>query len=269
MKNIEKVEIDKEKELGSYEEIRLLELLGMTVEYAAKFNNRSQCVRDTTKKVKNEVESLRNSNYNLITRRNKHFPERFDSLGCYIFYEGDINVLLDEEKIKLGVVGSRDCEDNAIFNTKDYCEKLALKGHTVVSGLALGIDAASFEGALKGKGKTIAVLPCPLDKITPKTNENLLKRAISHGGLAITKSLPGGNIGKHHFVERNKLIADISNYIIIGDSNVKGGTVHTLNFAKAIDKDIYYIETPKKLLTLDDEKRSFFTSKYKCTFIKK
>jgi DNA processing protein len=97
----------------------------------------------------------------------------------------------------IAVVGSRNATAYGVETTHRICEDLAGLGFTVVSGMALGIDAAAHEGALSGQGRTVAVLGSGLDKIYPPQHRRLAER-IAAGGAVISEFRQAGPEA-HHF----------------------------------------------------------------------
>ena len=119
--------------------------------------------------------------------------------------------------------------------------ELALKGNIIVSGLANGIDSYAHIGALKAKGKTIAVLPKSLDKIYPLCNRKLAIEILKHNGTLISEYNFFDKIDKNNFCYRNRIISGISKSVIIVEARKNSGTMVTVNFALDQGKDIYVV----------------------------
>jgi DNA processing protein len=108
---------------------------------------------------------------------------------------------------------------------------LAKQGVVVVSGLALGMDAIAHRGALDAGGVTIAVMPGGLDSVYPKSHTALAKRIITSGGALISEYTPGTDIYARNFIDRNRIVAAISDGVLVVEAAIKSGTVHTAGFA--------------------------------------
>ena len=107
---------------------------------------------------------------------------------------------------RVAVVGSRRASAYGRRVAEGLGRALAASGVTVVSGLALGIDGAAHAGALAGPGRTVAVLATGLDRAYPRSHERLYQ-ALLERGAAYSEHPPGTPARRHHFPERNRLIA--------------------------------------------------------------
>lgn len=110
---------------------------------------------------------------------------------------------------------------------------LAVSGYTVVSGLAKGIDTSAHLGALESGGLTIAVLGTPLDKIYPAENRPLAERIIESRGALVTEKPLGHRTFKSDFVQRDRVQSGLSLAVIAVQTDIEGGTMHTVKFAEA------------------------------------
>lgn len=133
--------------------------------------------------------------------------------------------------IRLAVIGSRKVSPYGKSVTTKLAQDAAKQGIIIVSGLALGVDGLAHQAALEVGGKTIAVLPCGLDRIYPASHKHLAERIIQQGGAIITEYSPGTEIFKTNFIARNRIISGISEGVLITEAAAKSGTIHTANFA--------------------------------------
>lgn len=108
---------------------------------------------------------------------------------------------------------------------------LAKQGVVIVSGLALGMDAIAHKAALDAGGLTIAILAGGLDSIHPHSHRNLAIQILAAGGALISEYAPGNPPFKQNFVARNRLVAGISDGLLVAEAAAKSGTMHTANFA--------------------------------------
>ena len=113
-------------------------------------------------KTEEELELLKKYDARLITYQDSLYPRSLLNIydfPPFLYTKG----LLKEDDVNIAVVGSRMASTYGKFSTQRLCRELAIKGITVVSGLARGIDSAAHKGALTGRGRTIAVMGCGLE----------------------------------------------------------------------------------------------------------
>jgi DNA processing protein len=168
----------------------------------------------------------------------KNYPQRL--LNCYdspamLYYKG--NTDLNSPKI-IAVVGTRNNNEYG----KNICEKLIeeLEGEEViiVSGLAFGIDSIAHKAALKNQMKTIGVLAHGLDMVYPSQNSGLAKQMISNGGL-LTEFRSKSKPDRQNFPSRNRIVAGISDAVIVIESGIKGGSLITAELGNSYNKDVF------------------------------
>ncbi len=139
---------------------------------------------------------------------------------------------------RVAIVGSRNISPYGRQVTTRLATDLAERGIVIVSGLALGVDCVAHSAALSVGGKCIAVLPSPLDKITPTSNLQLAKNIIEKGGVLVTEYEEGSEVFKTSFVARNRLVAGLANVVLITEAVQKSGSLHTARFALEQGKDV-------------------------------
>ena len=128
-----------------------------------------------------------------------------------------------------------------INNSYYFSYELAKRNVNIVSGLAKGIDSYSHIGALKAKGKTIAVIGCGIDKIYPKENEKLYHEILKNDGLIISEYIVGTKPEKTNFPRRNRIISGISDAVIVVEAGAKSGSLITANYAINQGKEVWAI----------------------------
>lgn len=155
-----------------------------------------------------------------------------------LFYLGDSFLeLLDTPCI--AIVGSRKVSPYGRAVTIKLATELAGAGVVVISGLALGVDSIAHQAVLEAGGKTIAILPCGLDTIYPASHRNLAKRILQSGGaLASEYDIGGGSPKKYQFIARNRIIAALSQAVLITEAATKSGSLHTAHFALELGIDV-------------------------------
>ena len=152
----------------------------------------------------------------------------------------------------VGCVGTRDPSPYGLRNGKRIARELAEAGCCIVSGLALGIDAACHEGALAGKGRTVAVLGGALDRLYPRQNRGLMERILDAGGSVVTEYPPGTYATGFSFPERNRIIAGLSLGIFVAEGRERSGALSTASLALSEGREVFAlpgsVEDPRSML---------------------
>lgn len=151
----------------------------------------------------------------------------------YLYYRGDISLL--KENV-VAVIGSREISEWGKAVTKNISRALCRRGKTVLNGLALGCDAVALKEALDCGGKAVAVMPCGLDEVYPKTNRELAEELLEKGGCLVSEYPAGVRPRKESFVARDRLQAMFSGLVIVVESRQGSGTWHTVEYARRYQK---------------------------------
>lgn len=147
--------------------------------------------------------------------------------------------LPDPECPAVGIVGTRVPTGRGLHAAFVLASELSSKGVCVISGLARGIDAAAHRGALKGSGKTIAVLPGGIETIYPSSNKALAASIIDFGGALVTEYPPCSLIHRYRFPERNRIIAGLSRSCVVVEAPIGSGALITADHALTEGRDVF------------------------------
>jgi len=192
---------------------------------------------------KNEVkEKLKEITTPYITLLSQNYPTCLKSTfkpPFVLYYKGDIT-LLNGDKKRIAVIGSRDNSNYGEDSTKKICKGLVKENIIIVSGLAKGIDAIAHKCCLDNNGKTIAVIGNGFDTIYPKENEELYK-LIEERGLIISEYPPKVNPDSFNFPKRNRIIAGLSDGVVVIEAKEKSGTMNTVAHALEDGKQIFCV----------------------------
>lgn len=154
-----------------------------------------------------------------------------------LYYKG--NADLNNEKV-ISVVGTR----NATEYGRDMCRKLVeglADSHVLIlSGLAYGIDTWSHKAALEFNLPTLAALGHGLDQIYPYTNRSLAEKMLANGGL-ITEFMSHTKPDRENFPMRNRIIAGMSDAVIVVEAGAKGGALITADLANSYNRDVFAV----------------------------
>jgi DNA processing protein len=140
----------------------------------------------------------------------------------------------------LAVVGSRNPSAQGIDNARAFAEHLSHAGLTIVSGMALGIDGAAHQGALAGRGSTVAVVGTGLDRIYPARHKALAHR-IAKEGLLLSEFDLGMPPLAENFPQRNRIIAGLSRGTLVVEAALPSGSLITARQALEAGRDVFAI----------------------------
>lgn len=184
--------------------------------------------------------SLENQGVFILTYKSELYPKQFldfPDKPLILYCKGDLSLL----KTKcVGIVGSRKVTRYGKQVTEKFAKAIASSGVTVVSGLADGVDSVAHRSALEVEGKTIAVMGSGIKHIYPKTNYNLEKE-IEQKGLVITEYKPSLEPAPWHYPLRNRIIAGLSNAVLITEASAKSGSLYTRDYCMEYGIDLFAI----------------------------
>jgi DNA processing protein len=146
--------------------------------------------------------------------------------------------LLDRPAI--AVVGSRNATAQGLANAEAFARTLSGAGYTIVSGQALGIDAAAHRGGLAGPGSTIAVIGTGPDIVYPARNRDLA-HAIAADGLIISEFAIGTPALSSNFPRRNRIISALSRGVLVVEAALRSGSLITARLAGEQGRDVFAI----------------------------
>ena len=167
------------------------------------------------------------------------YPQRL--LHCYdpptlLFYQGQAN--LNTSHI-VSVIGTRNNTDYGKQLVEKLIKDLSSHGVLVVSGLAFGIDALAHKYAMKNGLPTVGVLAHGLDVIYPPEHAGLAREMIKQQGGLLTEFRSGTKPDKHHFPSRNRIVAGLSDAVVVVETGIKGGSMITAGLANGYNKDVF------------------------------
>lgn len=140
----------------------------------------------------------------------------------------------------LAMVGSRNATPQGLRDAEAFARALSESGYCVVSGLALGIDAAAHRGALQGGGSTLAVVGTGLDIVYPARNRGLAHQIAQHG--AILSEFPLGTPSRAgHFPRRNRIISGLSRGVLVVEAAAQSGSLITARLAGEQGREVFAI----------------------------
>lgn len=162
----------------------------------------------------------------------RHIPQP----PVLLFYRGNPDCLMGK---CVAVVGSRTASPQGLAVTQSICRELSSAGVTIVSGLAMGIDAAAHEGCLEGGSPTAAVLACGMDVEYPQENLELRERIVASGGVLLSEYPLEMHSGKHVFQMRNRIMSGLSKAVLLMEARIKSGSMITVQHALDQGRDVF------------------------------
>jgi DNA processing protein len=151
--------------------------------------------------------------------------------------------LLNSSEQALAVVGARCSSGYGELVTAQITGDLAARGWTIVSGAAFGIDGAAHRAALAAGAPTIAVLACGVDRPYPAGHARLLAQ-IAEVGLVLSEYPPGVTARKEHFLARNRLIAALSDGVLVVEAGLRSGARNTVKWARRLGRPALAVPGP-------------------------
>lgn len=154
-----------------------------------------------------------------------------------LYLKGEAGLLRGEA---LAIVGSRGATPQGIANAEAFARELSDAGYRIVSGLALGIDAAAHRGGLAGASSSIAVLGTGLDIVYPARNRELAHE-LAAKGLLVSEFPLGTRAVASNFPRRNRLISGLSQGVLVVEAALQSGSLITARFALDQGRDVFAI----------------------------
>lgn len=189
-------------------------------------------------------------NVGIVTVADNDYPRKLKSLGnrcpVVLFYRGDLSIV---EEDSIAIIGTREPSDWSQRVEAQLTNKIIeLSDRVIISGLAIGCDTVAHRACIDAGGKTVAVLPCGINNISPEENKTLCDEIVSSGGLLISEYYPAAAATQYTFVERDTLIAAFSDATFVIECGIKSGTMHTVDAAEKLKRRVaaYFCEVAGK-----------------------
>ncbi|MGH2428026.1 MAG: DNA-processing protein DprA [Candidatus Limnocylindria bacterium] len=140
----------------------------------------------------------------------------------------------------VAIVGTRRATGYGLASATEIADELARAG-VVVSGLAIGIDGAAHRACTSAGGRSVAVLPSPLDRIYPPRHAALAREIVRLGGALVTELPIGAAVGRPDFARRNRIIAALAEAVVVVEAPDRSGALLTATAATAIGRELYAV----------------------------
>ncbi|MGI0135312.1 MAG: DNA-processing protein DprA, partial [Candidatus Micrarchaeaceae archaeon] len=189
-----------------------------------------------------EVERLEQAKVSVLTWRDPAYPallREIDASPPVLYLKGSLS---EADQFALAVVGTRNADNYGQQVTERLATELARGQVSVVSGLALGVDAIAHNAALEAGGRTLAVLACGLDIVYPAKNAKLARRIGESGQGALISEYPlGVQPDSGNFPARNRIISGLSQGVLVIEAGEKSGALITASFALKQGREVFAV----------------------------
>ncbi len=195
---------------------------------------------DALGKAENELKSLKNKDINLIFYLDENYPEKlkhYPDSPILLYAKGDMD--LNAQRM-VAIVGTRKVTSYGIMECERLVEELMQYNCTIVSGLAYGVDTTAHRKAVQLGIPTIGVLGNGMNGIYPATNRKLATSMLPNGGV-LSEYPMDTPPDRENFPKRNRVIAGLSDVILVIESARKGGSMITAEYANNYNKDVFAI----------------------------
>jgi len=195
---------------------------------------------DTAARAALEFDKCIRLDIDLITWDDARYPDLLRTIPTppmVLYVKGSLSTL---KAPALGMVGSRAATDYGKEVAHRFARSLARQGFVIISGLALGIDAAAHEGAIAANGKTVGVLGCGLDREYPPENKELA-RAIAASGALISEYPLGTPPDSFRFPARNRIISGLALGVLVVEASKRSGSLITAQHALDQGREVFAV----------------------------
>jgi len=219
----------------SEDEEKLSKVEGITKNLAVKIK---KALREFD--LKRELSLIKENRITLLSLEDKDYPKNLKEIydPPYLLYvKGELK---EQDENALAIVGSRIASYYGLSLAEKFSFLLALRGITIISGLARGIDTQAHKGALKAKGRTIAVLGSGLVNIYPEENKKLAEEIENSGALISEFPLEYPPL-RQNFPRRNRVISGLSKGVIVVEAGERSGALITADFALEQGREVFAI----------------------------
>lgn len=196
--------------------------------------------RDTAAAVERALRWVQTPGHAVITLADAAYPKLLLEIPdppALLYAVGRLELL---ERPSLALVGSRNATAQGARNAEQFARAFSGAGFTIVSGLAMGIDAAAHRGGLAADGSTIAVLGTGVDMIYPRQNTELAAR-IAQSGLLLSEFALGSAAVAHHFPRRNRLISGLAQGCLVVEAALASGSLITARAALEQGREVFAV----------------------------
>lgn len=228
-------------EFGPIEALaKLIEGIGTRSQFLGLTNS------DLVQDLESVIRKTKRAQAQIIYPGSQFWPKKLNELDFQtplcLWVRGDLEILINLNK-QIAVVGARAASQYGEQVAGEIGSTLARSDAVTISGAAFGIDAAAHRGAIAGGGKTIAVLGCGIDVAYPAAHAGLISRIVETGAV-VSEVPPTGRPLKQNFLTRNRIIAALSDEVVVVEAAQRSGSLSTANWANALGRKVWGVPGP-------------------------
>lgn len=149
----------------------------------------------------------------------------------------------------VAIIGTREPTDYGRKTAARFATRAVEAGFVVVSGLALGCDVAAHIGCIEAGGTTVAAMAHGLETVYPAAHREIAERMLELRGALVSEYAPGTKARPNFFVERDRLQSGLSLGVIVVETDIEGGTMHTVGFAAKQGRPVAVLSHPSSMLS--------------------
>lgn len=190
-------------------------------------------------------QQLQDQQISVIWEEEPEYPEHLASISGHpvlLFAKGALQLLRAQRMV--GVVGTRKMTAYGELVTKKIVHELVSSQATIVSGGMYGVDITAHLAALEHSGDTIVVLGFGFGRWYPRSGQNLEASLLNAGALLLSEYPPGTSPSKGTFLQRNRIIAGLSQAVVVTEAAKRSGSINTAHVAAEYGKDVWAVPGP-------------------------
>lgn len=194
-----------------------------------------------------ELENTISSGIKFYSFHDEGYPARLRNVPdppAVLYIKGDISGL--HARKCLAIIGTREPTPYGEAVARKSAATAAEAGFVIVSGLAHGCDTLGHEGCLDARGVGVAVMAHGLDRVYPAANRGLASRLLENGGCLVSEYPLGVTPMRAAFAERDRIQSGLSDVVLVVETDVKGGTMHTVRYSREQKRILACIDHPDK-----------------------
>lgn len=192
-------------------------------------------------------QKLKKTKVGYLTLQDTDYPQQLKQIQkppFMLYVKGSFDFNAIENQRTIAIVGTRKITAYGKQVTESLTSDLAANGFVIVSGLAMGVDATAHRTTIENKGKTLAVLGCGVDCCYPRENQRLYEDILDNGGAVVSEYPLGQQPSQGSFPSRNRIIAGLSQGVVVTEGAADSGALYTAEEAFALSRPVFAVPGP-------------------------